>query len=137
MQAKSDFESKFHLEKMFIQESSYLYNDSQIDNLELLFKFDEKIEYLDKKTAKVALTGKVKSEDESLQASVTVVGHFIMEFSDEITDDLKKILFERNSLSILFPYLRTQLTLISNNPGAPTIILPPININAYLDDKRK
>ncbi len=46
----------------------------------------------------------------------------------------KKIL-ENNTVAILFPYLRSQLTLLSSQPDFEPIILPALNINALLNEE--
>ena len=43
----------------------------------------------------------------------------------------KKVLVN-NTVAILFPYLRSQLTLLTSQPGFEPVILPVMNINALL-----
>ncbi|WP_083599506.1 protein-export chaperone SecB [Caloranaerobacter azorensis] len=38
---------------------------------------------------------------------------------------------------MLFPYLRSLITTITANAGVKPIILPPININALLEEKER
>ncbi len=47
----------------------------------------------------------------------------------------KKIL-ANNTVAILFPYLRSQLTLLTSQPGFEPVILPVMNINALLSDEK-
>ncbi len=39
----------------------------------------------------------------------------------------------KNAVSILFPYVRSQITLLTARPSFQSIILLPIDINALLD----
>lgn len=40
-----------------------------------------------------------------------------------------------NAIAIIFPYMRSQVTLMTAQPNLPPIVLPPININALLKSK--
>lgn len=46
----------------------------------------------------------------------------------------KKVL-ANNTIAILFPYLRSQLTLLTSQPGFEPVILPIMNINALMNDE--
>lgn len=48
----------------------------------------------------------------------------------------KKVL-TNNTIAILFPYLRSQLTLLTSQPEFEPIILPIMNINALMNDEDK
>ena len=37
-----------------------------------------------------------------------------------------------NAIAIMFPYLRTQVSVLTSQPNIPTISIQPININAFL-----
>ena len=49
----------------------------------------------------------------------------------------KEYILKRNTVAIIFPYIRSQITLLTAQPGMNAIVLPPININALLDDLDK
>lgn len=42
-----------------------------------------------------------------------------------------------NAIAIIFPYMRSQVTLMTAQPNLPPIVLPPININALLKTEMK
>ena len=46
----------------------------------------------------------------------------------------KKVL-ANNTVAILFPYLRSQLTLLTSQPGFEPVILPVMNINALMREE--
>ena len=47
---------------------------------------------------------------------------------------MKKSLIQKNAVAIMMPYVRSQLTLLTSQPGVDPIVMPPLNINAMLDD---
>ena len=44
-------------------------------------------------------------------------------------------LLSHNTVAILFPYLRSQITILTSQPGFEPIVLPVININRLIDEK--
>lgn len=74
----------------------------------------------------VSLTANVRSKGcESIHLSVTIVGLFLCEVTDEET---KQELLKYNTLSIMFPYIRSQISYISTQPDIPPITIPVVNI---------
>lgn len=59
---------------------------------------------------------------------VTLHGDFSI--SGGLNDD--NMYLTTNAVAILFPYLRSQLTLLTTQPGLSPIILPPINVNKLM-----
>lgn len=41
--------------------------------------------------------------------------------------------FEKNAMSIMFPYIRSEVTLLTSQPNFKSIIIPPINIKALFE----
>ena len=63
---------------------------------------------------------------------VSITGAFI-------TKDIEKPIeyLKCNATAILFPYLRSILTMLSSLASVPPIILPPVNFSAMLNDHEK
>lgn len=60
---------------------------------------------------------------------IILVGEFENKEEDlQLREEINKI----NTVSIMFPYLRAELSLLTAQPNFPTLDLPPININALL-----
>lgn len=80
-------------------------------------------------------------DDYSVSLSVTIVADdeytlnltMMGIFKIDDTELSKSILIEKNAIAILFPYLRSQLTLLTSQPSLMPIILPPININTLFE----
>lgn len=64
---------------------------------------------------------------------VEIIGSFEIECDDE---DKKNILSEQNSVAILFPYVRALISTYTSASNVVPIILPPINVVKYLQNKK-
>lgn len=60
---------------------------------------------------------------------VRVTGYCEIDEDSAVKDELLK----KNMVAILFPYVRSQLTLLTAQPETDPIILPALNINAMID----
>ena len=48
--------------------------------------------------------------------------------------ELKDEILQKNVIAILFPYIRSELTLLTSQPEMTPIVLPALNINALVDE---
>ncbi|NFT07928.1 hypothetical protein FDF26_12810 [Clostridium botulinum] len=76
-----------------------------------------------------------EEKDYPFTMKVKIIGLF--EIDQEIDEDTKMDFAERNSIAILFPYLRALVSVYSSNSNIGNLILPPINVVKYLENKRK
>jgi preprotein translocase subunit SecB len=67
--------------------------------------------------------------------SVSLVGVF--QFVPQEGAPEEEELMKTNAVSILFPYLRSQLTLLTTQPNINPVVLPPINVVSLLEDLEK
>lgn len=132
----SDIQSKFstlamrevYIDKLLFERENYEVKKAEEDKTRI--HFDKSIDNLEKKLYKVSLSVKIWSENEfNIESCISG----IFEFRNE--DDFNSTLLSRNTVAILFPYLRSQITLITSQPGFEPIILPVININKLLEEK--
>lgn len=75
------------------------------------------------------------NEEESAFAQIRCKGNFQFEnvnSFEEIPD-----FFFRNSVAILFPYVRAYLSLVTTQANVPGIILPTLNLSHLENDLRK
>ncbi|WP_346920616.1 protein-export chaperone SecB [Clostridium sp. UBA7339] len=66
---------------------------------------------------------------------VKIIGLF--EIDSQIDEKTRENFIEKNSIAILFPYLRALVSVYSANANIGTLVLPPINVVNYLKNKRK
>mgnify|MGYP000369374315 FL=1 len=81
---------------------------------------------------KCSLTLKMSDEEETVDLEIVISG--IFEFQSELNADQKEIIITKNTMSILFPYLRAQVTLMTAQPDIEPVVIPAININALLQN---
>lgn len=81
---------------------------------------------------RVSLTANIWSKEENgIKLEITLVGFFSCDCEDE---NLKRELLNKNTLAILFPYLRSQISLVTTQPDMLPITLQPINIVAMFEE---
>lgn len=101
-------------------------------------QFNKRLSFTeDYQKAKVVLGVTAYTPDSLFKASVTMVGHF--EFAEAASSDFAEEIISKNAVSIIFPYLRSQLSLATTQPNMSPVIIPPINIHALFknDDATK
>ncbi len=75
---------------------------------------------------KVSLGAHIRSKnDEDYQLDISLAGYFVC---DETEEQIKATLIQDNTIAILFPYLRSQISLVTTQPDMMPIVLPPMNI---------
>lgn len=80
----------------------------------------------------VSLTANVWSKsDRSTNLRITLTGFFCCECEDDAT---KQELVRYNTVAILFPYLRSQISLVTVQPDSPPITFQPVNIISLFKD---
>lgn len=66
---------------------------------------------------------------------IRLIGVFRIEKGEK--ENIKKSYIEKNSISILFPYLRAVVSTYTANSNVGTVILPTINVIKYLERNNK
>lgn len=69
------------------------------------------------------------SISDAFQLFLTSVG----EFCCNIDNDETVLSYLKNAMAIMFPYIRSEITLLTSQPNLKPIIIPPININALFE----
>lgn len=92
-------------------------------------KFTPEYKNLEGDEIEVALTCQIKSESKFM-LEVVLVGVFENTEQDEkMREEINKL----NTLTIMFPYLRSEISLLTTQPDFPSINLPVVNINALIE----
>ena len=76
------------------------------------------------------------SIENDFNVELQAVGKFECDTS-AIADDIKVWMLEKNAAAIMFPYIRSEITLLTAQPNCKPIIIPPININALFEKMRQ
>ena len=84
---------------------------------------------------RVTIETSVKNETESVVVDLETVGIFTIDRSADI--NVSEHLLKENTVAIMLPFIRSQISLLTTQPGLPPIMLPPINVNALLESSQK
>lgn len=90
----------------------------------------------------------VKQDPESYKVSLTLIGNkpdeymfeicligiFTFKSDEVITEEAKLSLISKNTIAILMPYMRSEVSLLTAQPGLNCVVLPPFNINKILEE---
>lgn len=71
-----------------------------------------------------------KADEYTLEVSLT--GFFSFEVMPD-NERLKDTLISKNTVAIMMPYLRSQVSLITAQPEVECVVLPPFNINNMME----
>ena len=74
----------------------------------------------------MSLRANVKAAgSDAIEIHVRIVGKFIVKADN---DTAKRSLINRNTMTILFPFVRSQIILMTAQVGLPTVEIPVVNI---------
>ena len=96
---------------------------------------NEVLESEDKEIFKIFLEIIIEDDDNSIYINIAISGIFGFDEKHNIEESIKKSIVQKNTLAILFPYLRSLVSTISSNAGIKPIIIPAVNINLLLENK--
>ena len=125
MQIK-EAQSALHMTNIFFQEIHMETSGKKVadaNNVQVGFRIGEPV--IDGQKLKVGLHCHAKIQD-VMELHLLLVG----EFQADDEEFLRRMV--PNAIAIIFPYMRSQVTLMTAQPNLPSIVLPPININALL-----
>lgn len=90
----------------------------------LLIDLSKEIDELEDRSYTVTLTLTVKKDTDDLSIRVVATANFSIDNDDA---ELVKPIIETNTVAIMFPFIRSQVSLLTTQPGMTPIVLPPIN----------
>lgn len=121
-------ESVLRLENIYVE--SFNFNRGENVENSPAFSFGRDILQKTNDSADVILQCKIKW-DEKTQLNVSLKGAFSVTGQN---DEVNHILLTRNSCAVMFPYLRSQITLLTSQLNFTPVVLPVMNINSLLDN---
>lgn len=129
-----NIKSALKLDNLFFDEISFSRIGFQNENKPKLSMEISIGEDINSKHYRTTLKFTLNKEDEYI-VNVTAVG--IFEFIGNVDEETKKDLIQKNSVSIMMPYVRSEISLITAQPGVETVVLPPFNINNMINKGTK
>lgn len=130
MEVKSKYESPLVLEKIEITESTFRKKDSFSDNLELGVQVKHEVNEIGEDGYEITLNTTVSDKCEKLYVNVKCRALFH-------TEQENRRMLEKNTIAIMFPYIRSYISIITTQPGMMPIVLPAMNIVAMIDDQTR
>lgn len=125
---KTEFSSALKLEKLYFKSIGFERNKDEIVDHELKMRINKSLKYLSKTKAEATLNTIIFANDQSFTISATLIGEF--ELLADMNDKVLHHIMETNTFAIMFPYLRSQISLITSQPDMTPVVIPAININA-------
>lgn len=136
-----DNRSVLRFEKYIVKEISYLTNEMCVDAEEIELDFDFATNMsLDAQENKIEIELSADIFKDSIRKNypfemkVIIKGYFSIDAEEP---DVEIRMFEQNAIAILFPYLRAIVSTYTANANVAPVILPAMNINAYMRKKYK
>lgn len=127
-------QSVLSLDKLFFDRVSFSMNETLLQDKSPKYElsFERKVSELQKdQKYRVSLLCKINEDASQLSFEARVVGVFsVLSESCEIRD----LLIKKNTLTVLFPYLRSMISLITSQGNIPPIVLPILNIAEMFED---
>lgn len=68
---------------------------------------------------------------------IAISAQFTFDESEPIDEGLKEILLRQNASAILFPYLRSEISILTTQPNVSPIIIPPLNMATIFEGNDK
>ena len=115
-------------------------NNLSFDNspIEIDFDINSEVNFINDKEFFLGLEIEIFRDPEKnnypFSFKAEIIGTFEIDTDNEVE---KNKLAEQNSVAILFPYVRALISTYTSASNVSPIILPPINVVKYIQDKKK
>ena len=68
--------------------------------------------------------------------NISLSGYFTFQSDSSLDEKNKKDIIENNTVSILMPYLRSEITLLTTQPDMEPVVLPVINVRKLMKNDK-
>lgn len=134
---KEKYPSPLKMDNLSILDAQIHFDpDSSNNELSISIKKDVKINKGYIYNGVVTLTTELRSENDSAYIKVVCCGKFSVAI-DNLSEQIVEMLIEKNSIAIMFPYIRSYISSITSIPNMLPIVLPPINVNKLIEDQER
>lgn len=80
-------------------------------------------------TYKIELSLKGKKDEEFI-IELVLVGIFSLENSEDLNPEFKETIIRENTVAIMLPYMRSQVAILTVQPGLDSVTLPIFNVSS-------
>ena len=116
-----DIKSNLRMKNLYFSKFSFV-RDKVIKNGELNADIKKGIIPIGNHEYNVILTTTIEKDDMNIE--LVAEAQFLYESEDYSREES---IINTNTVAIMFPFIRSQVTLLTSQPGMVPIILPPIN----------
>lgn len=127
MEISTPYASQLKLVDLMIVESSFSRTEKEIQDAALEMEIEKDIQKQSEDRYEITLAVRLKEKNDQINIYVKSKAHFT-------TQQENTNLIEKNTIAIMFPYVRSHISSITSQPGMMPIVLPPMNIAAMLKD---
>lgn len=127
MEISTPYASQLKLVDLMIVESSFSRTEKEIQDAALEMEIEKDIQKQSEDQYEITLAVRLKEKNNQINVYVKSKAHFT-------TQQENTNLIEKNTIAIMFPYVRSHISSITSQPGMMPIVLPPMNIAAMLKD---
>lgn len=138
-QINMENKSMLKMYDLYFAEINFKQNKNGVGNFS--FSIDHKINHFDNadnpSRKMVEIITNVYEPAGRINIALKTIGVFEINDPDgKLDQKMKEALINKNTISIMFPFIRSQIALISAQPGLSTIMIPVIDVNALIDGKK-
>lgn len=132
MRIVNNYQSIVTMDKIYFDRLEFQ-REKEILSDELSVKFEKSVDAMEGNNKyRVILQCTIEDKKyNSLRIFASMVGIFECHSEDP---GLLNTLINENTIAIMFPFLRSQISLLTTQPDMSPVILPPMNINSLLSE---
>lgn len=134
----SKIQSKLIFEDYIVNKVELINNlNCDRDKIEIEFDINSEVEFTNENEFLLKLSIDIFKDAEKNNYPFSLKVEFVGIFSvEDVNEEEKKDYAEKNSVAILFPYVRALVTNYTAASNIDPLILPPINVVNYLKNKK-
>lgn len=131
----SDYNSELSLDKLVFDKIEFKRIGSKNDN-EIDFKIQVVVnKKQDEEIYRVIITFNADKEKE-YYIEIVLSGFFSFTTDSTLDEETKQQMINQNTVAILMPYIRSQLSLLTAQPDVDCVVLPPFNITNMMKNNK-
>lgn len=119
--------SEMRMRDLIFEKISFYRKDFVSPDVTLDVRFESKKELAPDSDSEAKITLKCQIDHPDNDFKIEIIQSAI--FTIDPKSERKEILFGTNAIAIMFPYMRSQITLLTSQPNFGTVSLPILNIN--------
>jgi len=133
MEIECKYSSNLLMKDLYIDRFNFSRN-KEIESTALPLAISRKVERQEDTSARIELTCTLGNETTGIKLDIIMVAYFDIDKAIE-DDDEKDKLLNLNAVAIMFPFMRSQISILTSQPGLQPVIIPPINVQTIMNEQ--